>query len=151
MSAPNKTRILSTPVIGKSGVTGLNFAMCSDQWGTQYRYWLGDPSEYALRRTWRTPEGRPKTIALGPKHPDYAQVLAHLQAFATPEAVAAFELAYGIKNRAEVMGPDLYAQVKEVLNLCALGDVDETTEVHGWGDLIKAMRATVATIEGTEP
>lgn len=28
----------------------------------------------------------------------------------------------------------------EVLDLCALGDVDESTEVHGWGDWIKRTK-----------
>lgn len=32
----------------------------------------------------------------------------------------------------------------EVLGLCALGDVDETTEAYGWGGVIKQARAALA-------
>lgn len=43
---------------------------------------------------------------------------------------------------------DLVASLEELLNLCVIGDVDETTEAHGWGDAIKRAKAAVAQAKG---
>lgn len=32
----------------------------------------------------------------------------------------------------------------EILSLCKIGDVDETTEAYGWGDTIKEIKAELA-------
>lgn len=147
-TTPTKVRELSAPQFNTSTIGGV-WATCTDQWGTLYRFDCNGGGH--LTRYARGPEGKGRTVMLTPRHPDYDQVRKHLWAFATPEAVGAYRAALGQTVRTHAAAPALYAQVKEVLELCALGDVDETTEVHGWGDLIKAMRATVAAIEGTKP
>lgn len=38
----------------------------------------------------------------------------------------------------------LEAKLEEFVNLCALGDTDETTEALGWGVLIKETKALLA-------
>jgi hypothetical protein len=42
----------------------------------------------------------------------------------------------------------LVESLKEILNLCAIGDVDEDTEAYGWGDAIKAARRAIADAVG---
>jgi hypothetical protein len=44
------------------------------------------------------------------------------------------------------------ASLREILNLCEIGDVDEDTEALGWGNAIKAARAALSAcgVEGTE-
>ncbi len=37
----------------------------------------------------------------------------------------------------------LRGSLQTILDLCAIGDVDENTEVHGWGDAIKRARALI--------
>lgn len=36
---------------------------------------------------------------------------------------------------------ELENKLREFVNLCALGDTDETTEANGWGTLIKETKA----------
>lgn len=37
--------------------------------------------------------------------------------------------------------------VTELINLCAIGDVDETTEAYGWGDAIKRAKLALTKAE----
>lgn len=38
---------------------------------------------------------------------------------------------------------ELVDSLNEILNLCAIGDVDEDTEAYGWGEAIKRAHAAV--------
>lgn len=40
---------------------------------------------------------------------------------------------------------ELSEVLAELLDLCALGDVDEETEMYGWGETIKKARALLPT------
>lgn len=40
--------------------------------------------------------------------------------------------------------------LKELLNLCAIGDVDESTEAHGWGAAIKEARAALEQLSAAD-
>jgi hypothetical protein len=42
----------------------------------------------------------------------------------------------------------LVASLTEVIDLCAIGDVDETTEALGWGETIKDAKAAIAKATG---
>jgi hypothetical protein len=37
------------------------------------------------------------------------------------------------------------AALRELIDLCAIGDVDETTEALGWGEAIRRAKAALAT------
>src|ERR1700751_5014971 len=51
---------------------------------------------------------------------------------------------------ATLMGaaPELLESLKEILDLCAIGDVDESTEAYGWGDAIKDAKSAIAKTTG---
>lgn len=37
----------------------------------------------------------------------------------------------------------LVASLRELIDLCAIGDVDESTEAYGWGEAIKRAKAAI--------
>lgn len=47
--------------------------------------------------------------------------------------------------------PELLEALREVLELCAVGDVDESTEALGWGKAIQAANAAIARATGAHP
>lgn len=44
--------------------------------------------------------------------------------------------------------PELLEALDEIINLCAIGDVDETTKAYGWGEAIKSAKAAIAKATG---
>lgn len=52
-------------------------------------------------------------------------------------------------DRAASMLTAMVASLRELLDLCAIGDVDENTTVHGWGDAIKRARAAASGVTVT--
>ena len=51
-------------------------------------------------------------------------------------------------DKAEAERDALRALVVRFIELCALGDVDETTEALGWGELIAEAKAAVSSTKG---
>lgn len=85
--------------------------------------------QYNRSAAWRV------TTSPSDAHGDIANVLAGLAARKDAEVAANAKLI--------AAAPDLLESLREVLNLCAIGDVDETTEAHGWGAAIKAAKQAV--------
>jgi hypothetical protein len=46
--------------------------------------------------------------------------------------------------------PDLLAALEQLIELCAVGDVDESTEALGWGATILSAKAAIARAKGQE-
>jgi hypothetical protein len=45
--------------------------------------------------------------------------------------------------------PELLEALREILDLCAVGDVDENTEALGWGAVIRDAKAALAKATGS--
>ena len=50
---------------------------------------------------------------------------------------------YERAEKAEARVAALIALLHEFVDLCAIGDIDETTEAHGWGDLINRAKEEI--------
>ena len=44
----------------------------------------------------------------------------------------------------------LVESLKEIINLCELGDIDENTEAYGWGKAFAAAKAALAHAHGVD-
>lgn len=53
-------------------------------------------------------------------------------------------IGYVLTTRPDVQLRLVHTLLREFIDLCALGDTDETTEAYGWGDLIKRAKAATA-------
>ena len=53
-----------------------------------------------------------------------------------------------LRREAEGKREALLALVTRFIQLCALGDVDETTEARGWGELIAEAKVAIAQTKG---
>lgn len=52
-------------------------------------------------------------------------------------------IGYMLTSRPDVQLRLAHTLLREFIDLCALGDTDETTEAYGWGDLIKRANAAI--------
>lgn len=71
---------------------------------------------------------------------------------AAPNELSATHKLRNIRNA--LYTEQLRESLQTLLDLCAIGDVDENTEAHGWGDAIKRAKALLeadAPIAGVTP